>query len=173
MAKLIRHSRAGAVIGDDTWQLIRLAEGESAADLPLPDGDLIVPLAVWQARKDELIAGRKRLGVWLGVTEGPEMIADDLHYFLVIGVDFPKFTDGRGYSTARLLRERHHYEGELRAIGDVLPDQLFFMKRCGFDAFALRADHAADAALAGFAVFSDAYQGAVDEPLPAFRRRPT
>jgi uncharacterized protein (DUF934 family) len=86
-------------------------------------------------------------------------------------VNFPKFADGRGYSTARLLRERYGYHGEIRAIGDVLHDQLFFMKRCGFDAYAVRADKDIEAALAGFDDFSDAYQAAVDQPQPLFRRR--
>ena len=98
-------------------------------------------------------------------------IADDLAHFAVIGVNFPKFADGRGYSSARLLRERYGYRGEIRAIGDVLQDQLFYMKRCGIDAFAVREDKDIEAALAGLNVFSDAYQAAVDQPQPLFRRR--
>jgi uncharacterized protein (DUF934 family) len=86
-------------------------------------------------------------------------------------VSFPKFTDGRGFSTARLLRERYRYRGELRAVGDVLRDQLLFLARCGFDAFALRADQDPDAALAAFEDFTEAYQGGTDQPLPLFRRR--
>jgi phosphoadenosine phosphosulfate reductase len=91
----------------------------------------------------------------------------------VIGVNFPKFTDGRSYSSARLLRERYRYHGEIRALGDVLQDQLFYMRRCGIDAYALRADKDIDKALAGLAVFSDTYQAAVDQPQPLFRRRAT
>jgi uncharacterized protein (DUF934 family) len=85
-------------------------------------------------------------------------------------VQFPKFGDGRGFSTAALLRTRHGWRGELRAIGDVLRDQLFFMKRVGFDSFALRADRNIDEAVASLLDFSDSYQGSVEPALPAFRR---
>jgi uncharacterized protein (DUF934 family) len=98
-------------------------------------------------------------------------VADDLDRLPVIGVNFPKFTDGRSYSSARLLRERYAYRGEIRALGDVQQDQLFFMRRCGIDAYALRADKDIEKALAGLAVFSDTYQAAVDQPQPLFRRR--
>jgi uncharacterized protein (DUF934 family) len=86
-------------------------------------------------------------------------------------VNFPKFTDGRGYSTGRLLRERYGYRGELRAIGDIFRDQLLYLSRCGFDAFVLRPGEDPQAALAAFGDFSEAYQAAVDRPLPLFRRR--
>ncbi|MFB1037435.1 MAG: DUF934 domain-containing protein, partial [Sinobacterium sp.] len=76
-----------------------------------------------------------------------------------------------GYSYARLLREKYGYSGELRAIGDVLKDQLFFYKRCGFDAFAMRADRDAGAAISSLKDFSDSYQVAVDQPEPLFKRR--
>ncbi|MDR1462066.1 MAG: DUF934 domain-containing protein, partial [Azoarcus sp.] len=111
------------------------------------------------------------VGVWLDSDESPEAIAADLAHFSVIAVNFPKFTDGRGYSTARLLRERYGYAGELRAIGDVLQDQLYFMRRCGFNAYAVRADKDIEAALAGLADFDESYQPAVDSPQPLFRRR--
>ena len=84
---------------------------------------------------------------------------------------FPKVADGRGYSTARLLRARHGFRGELRAIGEVLRDQLPLMERCGFDAYALRADQDANDALLAFNDFSEAYQASVTQPVPLFRRR--
>jgi uncharacterized protein (DUF934 family) len=89
----------------------------------------------------------------------------------VIAVNFPKFTDGRGFSAARLLRERYGYQGELRAIGDVLRDQLQELERCGFDAFLLRADQDVQSALHAFADLSDQYQTSALQPLPLFRRR--
>jgi uncharacterized protein (DUF934 family) len=89
----------------------------------------------------------------------------------VIAVNFPKFADGRGYSIARLLRERLGYKNELRAIGDVLLDQLQFMKRCGFDRFVLRADKNAEEAARCLSFFSQSYQAATDTDLPLFRRR--
>lgn len=174
MPKIIKENR----IVDDVWQVVRLAEGETAESVALPAGPALLPLAVWQARKDEILAGRSNpssadasLGLWLESGEGPEAIAADLDRFAVIAVNFPKFTDGRSYSTARLLRERYAYRGEIRAIGDVLQDQLFYMKRCGIDAFALKEGKDIEAALAGFRDFSESYQAAVDQPQPLFRRR--
>lgn len=157
-------------VKDDAWTLLRLAEGETTESVTLPEGDLIVPLTVWKLRGAEL-ASRPRLGVWLASHEGPEEIAADLARFVLVAVDFPKFADGRGYSSAALLRNRYGYTGELRAIGDVLQDQLFYMKRVGFDAFQLRADKSIDAALKSLNDFSDAYQASTDQPLPLFRRR--
>jgi uncharacterized protein (DUF934 family) len=88
-----------------------------------------------------------------------------------VEVNFPKFTDGRGYSIARLLRERHGYRGELRAVGDIRRDQVFYLSRVGFDAFLLRDGEDAVDALAALGEFSEAYQASVERPLPLFRRR--
>lgn len=168
MAKIIKN---GAV-QDDAWQLIRLAEGETPQDVALPNGPLLVPLAVWQVRRAELVARQQRwpLGVWLAPDEGPQEIVADLKLFEVIGIDFPKFADGRGYSTARLLRERYGYGGELRSIGDIQRDQLFYQRRVGFDAFAVRPDHDITAALASLNDFSAAYQTSTDLNLKLQRR---
>jgi uncharacterized protein (DUF934 family) len=167
MARIIKNK----AIVEDGWNVLKLAEGETAETVALPSGDVIFPLAVWQARRAEIEA-RSQFGIWLDAAEGPEAIADDLGKFALIAVNFPKFSDGRGFSTARLLRERYKYIGELRAIGDVLHDQLFFMHRCGFDAMALRADKDIEKAVAqAFTTFSDAYQTAVDQNLPHYRRR--
>ncbi len=167
MARLIKNAQ----IIDNHWPVLKPAAGESAESLPLPDSPALLPLALWLARKDEILARRIPFGIWLESNEGPETLAADLEHFPVIGVNFPKFTDGRGYSTARLLRERYAYSGEIRAIGDVLQDQLYFMKRCGFDAYALREDKNIDAALSSLNDFSESYQAAVDQPQPLFRRR--
>jgi len=88
-----------------------------------------------------------------------------------VEVNFPKFGDGRGYSIARLLRERYGYRGELRAVGHITRDLLFFMESCGFDAFELRPGEDAHEALAGFDDFSESYQASVARPQPLFRRR--
>ena len=167
MSKLIKN---GQII-DDTWHVMKLAEGENAETVALPESATLLPLAVWQARKSEIISRNIEIGIWLESGEEPEAIAGDLNHFAVIGVNFPKFADGRSYSTARLLRDRFGYRGEIRALGDVLHDQLFFMKRCGIDAYAVREDKNIEAALAGLAVFSESYQAAVDQPQPLFRRR--
>ena len=88
-----------------------------------------------------------------------------------IAVNFPKYGDGRGYSIARLLRERYGFEGELRAVGEVARDHLYAMAQCGFDAFQLREGEDAQAALAGLDDFSEAYQATAAQPQPLFRRR--
>jgi uncharacterized protein (DUF934 family) len=167
MPRIIKNGQ----IVDDPWQIVRLEGEQTAESIFLPDQPSLLPLAVWLARKDEILAGKTQTGVWLDSSEGPEAIAGDLEHFAVIGVNFPKFTDGRGYSSARLLRDRYSYRGEIRAIGDVLQDQLFYMKRCGIDAYALRQDKDIEAALASLRDFSETYQAAADQPQPLFRRR--
>ena len=167
MAKIIKNGQ----IVDDAWQLLKLSEEQTPEAIALPDAPTLLPLAVWLAHKDEILARKQPVGIWLESNEGPESIANDLKHFTIIGVNFPKFADGRGYSTARLLRERFAYSGEIRALGDVLRDQLFLLRRCGFDAFAVRQDKDIEAALAGLNAFSESYQTAVDQPQPLFRRR--
>lgn len=167
MSRIIKHGQGV----DDDWQLLTLSDGATPESLALPAGPVLLPLAVWLARRSELLACPDRHGVWLDSHEDPAALAGDFARLTLIGVNFPRFTDGRAYSIARLLRERHHYAGEIRALGDVLHDQLFFMQRCGFDAFALRADKDIEKALTGLRVFSEAYQAAVDQPLPLFLRR--
>ena len=167
MPKIIKNDR----IVEDAWQVLKLAEGETAETVALPEAATLFPLTVWLARKGELLARIATAGVWLDSSEGPEALVGDLDALSIIAVNFPKFADGRSYSTARLLRERHSYTGELRAIGDVLQDQLYYMKRCGFDAYAVRADKDIVAALAGLDDFSDSYQAAADQRQPLFLRR--
>ena len=104
------------------------------------DGDVIVPLARWQAERGVLTQRAGRLGVLLRSDEPPELIAEDLEHFAVVALEFPAFRDGRAYSYARLLRDRFGYGGEVRAVGDVLLEQLHFMVRAGFDAFELDSD---------------------------------
>lgn len=162
---IIKHK---AVVAND-WALLRLAEGEDAATVAVPEGKVIVPLAVWQAQRADLLTRAER-GVWLASDQRPEELAADIHLFAVIGVDFPKFTDGRGYSISYNLRARLGFTGEVRAIGDVLRDQLFYMQRVGFDAFAVRADKNIHDALKGLSVFSETYQHSLDQKSPLFRR---
>jgi uncharacterized protein (DUF934 family) len=168
MATLIKERRRVA----DSWRLLsRGPEGE-LPEVPA-QGDVIVPLALWLARREELLSRAEAgtLGVWLDANEGPEAVAGDLQRLALVAVNFPKFADGRAYSIARLLRERYGYQGELRAIGDVLHDHLHFMKQCGFDAFLLREDQDAREALSALDTFSEGYQTSVLRPVPLFRRR--
>ena len=161
--------RGREVVPDD-WSVLRLAEGEAAETAVVPEGKVIVPLTVWQAHKAAL-SGRPALGVWIAADERFEALQGDSGRFAVIAVDFPKFSDGRGYSIAYNVRRRLGYTGELRAIGDVLRDQLFSMSRVGFDAYATRPDRSIHDALKGLTVFSETYQASVDQPLPLFRRK--
>lgn len=163
MAQIIKHR---AVI-QDSWQLLEQAP---AGALPF-HGDVIVPLALWAAERDALSFRLGRIGVWLGADADPAAIAPDLARLDLIAVRFASFADGRGYTLARLLRERYGYRGELRAIGEVLRDQLYYLSRCGFDAYALRADQDPGQALSALDDFSEAYQASVERPDPLFRRR--
>ena len=153
---------------DDRWHL--LPKDATLETVPNCD-DVITPRNLGREHGPALRGRDGGLGVWLDADEEPEAIAGDLDNFQVIAVNFPAFTDGRGFSTARLLRERFGYKGEVRAIGDVLRDQLFFMQSCGFDAYAIRADRDPQAALAGLDDFSEVYQTSVTQPQPLFRRR--
>lgn len=164
MQRIIKNEQ----IIDETWHL--LPKEETLDGLSNCD-DVIVPLHLWIDHAHALKARDGGLGIWLDSNEQVEEIADDFEHFQVIALNFPKFTDGRHYSSARLLRERYGYKGEIRAIGDVLRDQLFYMRRCGFDAFAIRADRDPEDALQSLKDFSVRYQAAVDERLPLFRRR--
>lgn len=163
MDKVIRNR----AVAPDRWQWIRTAAAEALG----AEGDLIVPLALWRAEREAVRARSGRTAVWLDAAEGPELIAPDLDALPLVAIRFPAPGDGRGLSSARLLRSRYGYRGEIRAVGEVVRDLLLFMARCGFDAFALRADQNVDAALAAFDELPVAYQASVLEPLPLFRRR--
>ena len=139
------------IVADD-WRVLRLAENDTPQSVIVPAGKVIVPLKVWQAQRDTLQT-RAELGVWLDSDERAEALQHELEKFAVIAVNFPKFADGRGYSIAYHLRTRLGYQGELRAIGDVLRDQMFYMQRVGFDAFAPHADKDIVDALHGLSDF--------------------
>jgi uncharacterized protein (DUF934 family) len=104
-------------------------------------------------------------------TDDPAAFADRLARVQRVEVMFPQFGDGRGFSIARLLRERYGYRGELRAVGHVVRDHLHYMESCGFDAYQLKDGEDAAQALAGFDDFSESYQASTARPLPLFRRR--
>lgn len=166
MPKLIKDG----VIAENTWALIAKPEGD-AAEVAVPAGQVIVPLSVWLAQKAQLSA-RTDVGVWLDSDEVAESIGEEANNFPVIGVNFPGFMDGRAFSTARILRERYGFKGELRAVGNFIRDQLCYLRRCGVNAFAF-ANPDADLAVAVQSLndFNEYYQASVDQPLPLFRRR--
>lgn len=118
-------------VSEDAWQPV-------ADDAPAPgDGPIVLSLARWQAERQNFIGRNSPIGVHLKNTDDVTALEPDLDRLSLIVLDFPKYTDGRAYSQARILRERLDYLGELRATGQVLLDQLLFMQRCGFDAFVL------------------------------------
>ena len=153
----------GKVVAND-WQIVANDQTD------VPAGAAIVPFSYWSANRAAL-AARADLGVWFDSDELPA--ADDyaaLAALPLIAVNFPVFTDGRGFSIARILRERAQFHGELRAIGYVLRDQLCFMKRCGFTSFDLPEGKDLAAAIESLDDFTEYYQGAVDVAEPLFRR---
>jgi uncharacterized protein (DUF934 family) len=174
MATLVKDE----TIASNSWQSLEggaqrwLTVGEDGFVPDFPEhADLIAPPALLKVRGKELFDRTGRTGAVLEPHEDPVALAALLNRLSLVAVRFPKFGDGRGYSTARLLRERYGYRGELRAMGDVLRDQLLFMKRSGFDSFDLRDDQDPDEALAAFAELSEQYQSSSTEPQPLFRRR--
>jgi uncharacterized protein (DUF934 family) len=109
-------------------------------DAPFPSSSVIVPLVRFQAERTALLARDRPFGVRLKSAESPEILKDDLPRIAVVALEFPAFRDGRGFSWARMLRERFGYKGEIRAVGTFLYDQLAFMTRVGVDAFEVRQD---------------------------------
>lgn len=147
--------RDGERVADD-WQV-----GEAG----IADGTgLIVPFDRWREERDRWLAHQGRLGVLLSPTHLVEQLAPDLARLALVAVEFPSASDGRGYSQGRLLRERWAFAGELRAMGYVRQDQLFFLARCGFNAFELP-ESEFDAASRALATFSVAYQNCNDAGL--------
>ncbi len=165
MSKLVKDQQ----LVNDQWQLV---EKDSTIDLDsIADSDfLLLPLGKWLSSADDF-SQKKNIGVWLDSDEAPEPLAGFCKSIPLIAINFPVFSDGRGYSYARTLREHYHYEGELRAIGDILRDQMHFYQRCGFSSFAIRDDRDSSSAIEGLNDFSVSYQAAYDTPTPLFRRR--
>ena len=158
MPKLIKNGK----IIDNTYVWQQDAEQEVTSNS-------IVPAQKWLSEKDTI---GSVVGIWLEAGDGVEFLQDiDLNQFDVIGVNFPAFTDGRGFSYARLLRERLHYQGEIRALGHFIPDQLGYLLRVGFNGFQFNEEVNLESALALHKPFSIAYQGDVADPRPIFLRR--
>lgn len=152
---------------EDNWSRLDTVE----AGQVLPDGDIIVPFSYWKQNRDALKGRAGNLAVCLNGDDRVDELAADLGQFSLIALDFPAFKDGRCYSHARLMRDRYGFKGDLRAVGDVLRDQLFYLKRCGFSSFFIRHDKDINDALKAFNDFSVRYQTAADGALPVYRLR--
>lgn len=200
MNNLVKIENGIAAIANDDWTLVQLPAtqveerkqagkvvlfkltGESTvteeqiANTVIPaTGKIIVPLSVFVERNNELASriAQGEVGVWLATHELLEYLIQqqaDLNALPIIAVFVERFADGRIFSLGTLLRTRYGYKNELRAFGDVLRDQLFFLKRSGYTSFVIRQDRSAQEAIASLNDFSKPYQGAVDDPQPVFRR---
>jgi len=200
MSNLIKLNNGAASVVEDDWTLIQLPAtqveerkqagkvvlfkltGEATvtdaqiADTVIPaTGKIILPLSVFIARnseiKDRIAQGE--IGVWLATHELLENLTQqqaDLNALPIIAIFVERFADGRIFSLGNLLRTRFGFKNELRAFGDVLRDQLYFLKRSGFTSYLVRADRSAQEAIASLSDFTKPYQGAVDEPRPVFKR---
>ncbi|MBT3530141.1 MAG: DUF934 domain-containing protein [Gammaproteobacteria bacterium] len=166
MQKLIKNG----VVSNDNWTVLKVASGPEVLQAA-PGKAMIIPLQLWKDFREEVEEYTGSIAIWLDSNETVDRIGPDLHTLPLIALNFPAFSDGRSYTSARELRESLNYEGEIRAIGDVLRDQIYYMSRCGFDSFALRHDQDPEACLAAFKDFKTGYQSSVAEPLPLFRRR--
>ncbi len=167
--------QAGKVVlfkltGEDTFTQKQITGTEIPAT-----GKMLIPLAIWLANKATLANRVKvgEIGVLLATHEPIESLADafpDLNILPLIAVYVERFPDGRNFTLGNLLRTRYGYKNELRAVGDVLRDQLYFLKRSGFNSYEIRADRHAKDALNSLNDFSQPYQGAVDDALPIWRK---
>ncbi len=200
MSNLIQLKDGVASIVDDTWTTVNLPASlaeerkqagkvvlfkltgeqtvtpEQIAGTEIPaSGNIIVPLSVFIANKDALASriDAGATGIWLDTHETLENLIEavgDINKLPIIAIHVERFADGRIFSLGTLLRTRYGFKNELRAFGDVLRDQIFFLKRSGFSSFLIRKDRSAEDALASLHDFSAPYQGAVDEPRPVFQR---
>lgn len=142
-----------------------------ADDQDMASGDVIVSLARFQAEGEGLLSEGRRVGVRLKAEEEVEALAYDLPQLSVVALEFPKYRDGRAYTNARLLRERFHFRGEVRAVGDVLREQAGFMVRVGFDAFEPADEATSNEWQAAAHRYRHVYQRSADGRAPAFAER--
>ena len=200
MSNLVKIENGIAAVANNEWSIVQLPAaqveerkqagkvvlfkltGESTvteeqiANTVIPTtGKIIVPLSVFVERNNELASriAQGEVGVWLATHELLEYLIQqqaDLNVLPIIAVFVERFADGRIFSLGTLLRTRYGYKKELRAFGDVLRDQLFFLKRSGYTSFVIRQDRSAQEAITSLNDFSKPYQGAVDDPQPVFRR---
>ena len=164
MPKLIRLAGQDMTWDDDAFT-------DVADEDAIPDGPVILSLTRFQAEGDALITSNRAVGVRIQADEAVEDLAYDLPRVAVVALVFPKYRDGRAYTSARLLRERFGYAGEVRAVGDVLREQAGFMVRCGFDAFAPADGSTPEEWAAAASRYRHVYQRAADARVPAFEER--
>ena len=166
MQNLIKNSE----LISDTWEILKKSAGLDALAASATNS-IMVPLNLWKLHRNEAEAYSGNITIWLDSDELISEIKNEIDRFSVIALNFPVFSDGRSYTNARELRQALNYEGEIRAIGDVLRDQIFYMSRCGFDSFLLRPDQDAQACIDALQDFQESYQSTSVNQNPLFRRR--
>jgi len=154
-------------VTDNQWTIVDGDHSDFSEDY------LIVPHTLWQTKKAVLASklSEGKIGLLLQGEHDIHMENDGVSAFALIAINFPSFMDGRGFSVARLLRERYQFTGELRATGGVIRDQLCYLQRCGFSSFDLADDIDVAAAAESLKDLTEAYQVSADKPAPLFRRR--
>jgi uncharacterized protein (DUF934 family) len=162
MRKLIKLHNSDRSVVDDIWQY-----AEENADAQA----IIVSLTQWQTDRDALLASGKKLGVKLGPADKVDAIAADVAKLQLIALEFGGIGEGRGYSQAHILRRRCGFNGELRAVGKIFRDQLFYMARCGFDSFQMPENADINVALTAFDDYTVAYQPGIDKAGVQLQRR--
>ena len=166
MLRLIKLTGGVAAFADDSF--VNVTDEDAIPEA----GDVILSLTRFQAEGDALLSSNSRkVGVRIESNEEVEALAYDLPRLAVVAVAFPKFRDGRAYTSARLLRERLNYAGEVRAVGDVLQEQAGFMVRCGMDAFEPADGATPEAWTKAASRFRHGYQRAADDRAVAFEER--
>lgn len=165
MPKLIKLHGDAADFANDAFTVATEEEGIPAS------GGVILSLAQFKAEGQALIDAGRLIGVLIAPDEAVEDIADDLPHLALVAISFPKYRDGRGYSSARILRERFGYDGEIRAVGDVLREQADHMVRCGFDAFEPADGSTPQQWLEATRRYAHVYQRSADTRLPAHAER--
>ena len=166
MPKLINKN---AVI-DNPWTVMKASTGPDILKV-VTGKNFIVPLQFWKLYQEELDRYDGKIAVWLDSDENPEQITGGVGSLPLIALNFTVFSDGRSYTSARELRQKYAFKGEVRAIGDVLRDQLYYMAQCGFDTFEIRHDQEPELCLDAFKDFETGYQSTITQPTPLFRRR--
>ena len=138
-------------------------------------GNVILPMKVFLKHKTQLQKRlkNKEIGIWIDTHEEIESFIEeieDINAFPILAIRLGKFADGRIFSIGSQLRTKFKYKNILRAFGDVLRDQLFFLKRTGFDSYLIREDRNANDALNALKDFTLPYQGAINDPMPAWKK---
>lgn len=164
MPSLIRSMDGVFALASDPFNAV-------ADEQEIPAGDVIISLTRFQGEGEGLLSQGRRVGVRVESHEEVEALAYDLPGLIVVALVFPKFGDGRAYTSAALLRERFNYQGELRAVGDVLREQAGFMVRCGFDAFEPADGSTPEEWARAVHRFRHVYQRSADHRTPAFAER--